>query len=357
MQLPKYTKTVLRVLGAAVGLFLGGFVLLPLLLPFVLGYLFSLGAEPGVRLLERKTNLSRWLRSGICVTVFFLGTGAVVWFFCRILWVELLNLVRQLPELLRQVQPTLDSLRASLEALAGRAPQALAGPMIRWIRELFAGGDLLLRSGYSFLSNLVSGVITGLPGLVLTLITTLIATYMISASLPEVKQWLRTRLPVSWQKTLREGKRRCHTAMGGWLKAQLNMILIVFLLLTAGLWLLRVDSALLFGGIIALLDALPVLATGTVLIPWALISFLQGRSALGFGLLALYAVTSLARTALEPRLVGKHLGLHPLITLIAFYTGYRLFGIPGMVLFPLLATIGKQLLGGRNAAQAQVNSE
>lgn len=347
MQLPKYTKTLLRAAGAVLGLLVGGFVLLPLLLPFVLGYFFSLGAEPGVGMLERKTALPRWLRSGICVTVLYLGAGAVVYCFCRVLWAELLNLVRQLPELLRQLQPTLDSLRASLETMAARAPQGIAGPIIRWIGQLFAGGDLLLQSGYQFLSNLVSGMVSGVPRLVLTLITTLIATYMISASLPEVKHWLKTHLPLSWQKALREGKRRCHSALGGWFRAQLKMILIVFLLLSSGLWMLGVEYALLFGGIIAVLDALPVLGTGTVLIPWALISFLQGDSALGFGLLTLYAVTALARTALEPRLVGKHMGLHPLVTLIAFYTGYRLFGIGGMVLFPLLATVGRQLLGGR----------
>jgi predicted PurR-regulated permease PerM len=158
---------------------------------------------------------------------------------------------------------------------------------------------------------------------------------------------------VPWQKGLREARRRIRAAFGGWIKAQLKMMGIVFLLLTAGLWILKVEYALLFGGIISLLDALPVLGTGTVLIPWALISFLQDHAPLGFGLLTLYGVSALIRMVLEPRLVGRHLGLHPLLTLMAFYAGCRLFGLPGMIGFPLLALICRQLLdGGRKAEPA-----
>ena len=121
-------------------------------------------------------------------------------------------------------------------------------------------------------------------------------------------------------------------------------MLLVFALLTLGLWILGVEFPLLFGGLIALLDALPVLGTGTVLIPWALLSFLQNDSGLGFGLLVLYGVSSVARSVLEPHLVGRQLGLPPLGTLMAFYAGYRLFGIPGMILLPLTVLFVKPFL-------------
>ena len=350
MQLPNYLKTALRTVGLLVCAFACGWLLLPLLLPFVLGYVFSVGTEPGVRLLEKRTRLPRWVRSGICVTLFYLAAGTVLWCFLRVLWPELRNLVLRLPTLLRQLQPVFDRLRNWLEDLAARAPRGLAEALLRFIDRLFQSGDLLLQSGSGFLTTLVGGIVTGVPDLILTLITTLIATYMISAALPEVKKWLRTRLPAAWQKRLREGRDRVRAAFGGWIRAQLKLMGLVFLLLTAGLWLLRVEYALLFGGIVALLDALPVLGTGTVLIPWALISFLQEEPKTGFGLLALYGVTALVRTALEPRLVGRHLGLHPLLTLMAFYSGYRLFGLPGMILFPVLALICKQLTGRKAPA-------
>lgn len=331
------------------------FAALPLLLPFLLGYLAALGAEPGVRLLGRRSRLPRRFRSGICVSLLLGLAGLVLYLALRVLWAELVRLMRQLPDLLDRLEPTLAELRSWLTGLAARAPRGLAVPMIRWIDRIFVDGDLLLRSVYPFLSRLITRLITGLPGLLLGLITAIISAYMISASLPEVKTWLRTRLPKGWVTFLRTVRDRLHAALGGWLRAQLKLLLIMFLLLTLGLWLLGTEFPLLFGGIIACLDALPVLGTGTVLIPWALLAFLQNSQALGFGLLTLYGATALTRTALEPRLVGRQLGLHPLVTLMAFYAGYRLFGLPGMLLLPILAILTKQVLGNRPRPQPAAN--
>lgn len=350
MQFQKVQKPLIKA-GLALGGVVLGFTLLPLVLPFLLAYLLALGAEPAVAALGRKTRLPRWARSGLCVTGLFLLLGAALYFFGRVLWEELLRLVRQLPELLRQLQPTLEELRASLEELARKTPEALSAALVRWIEELFAGGAGLLESAYGFLSGLVSGVVTGVPRLFLGLVTTVLATYMSSTALPQVKAWLRRRLPKPWQAWLRRARDRAKEVFGGWCRAQLKLIGLVFVLLTLGLWALGVEFPLLFGGLIALLDALPVLGTGTVLIPWALIAFLREESGLGFGLLALYGVSSLARSVLEPHLVGKQLGLHPLLTLMAFYIGYRLFGVAGMVLAPLAAVLAWQFCGRDHSSQ------
>lgn len=344
MQLQKYRRPLLRA-GMIVGAVALGFTVLPLVLPFLLAGLAATAAEPGVAALGRRTRLPRWTRSGLCVTGLFLAAGAVLCFFGRVLWEELLRLVGQLPVLLHQLQPALNELRAALEALAGKAPEPLAASLIRWIGELFAGGAGLLEGVYAFLSGLVSGIVTGAPKLFLTVVTTVIASYMSSAALPRIKALLRRRLPAAWQEWLRRARNRAKAVFGGWCKAQAKLLGLVFGVLTLGLWALGVEFPLLFSGLIALLDALPVLGTGTVLIPWALISFLQTRSGLGFGLLALYGVSSLARSVLEPHIVGRQLGLPPLATLMAFYVGYRLFGVAGMVLSPLAAVLAWQFCG------------
>lgn len=343
MQLQRYKKPLARA-GLIVGAAALGFTVLPLILPFVLAGLLALAVEPGVAALGRRTRLPRWARSGLCVTGLFAALGAALCFFGRVLWEELLRLVRQLPALLHQVQPALNELRAALEALARRAPEGLASALVQWIGELFAGGAGLLESVYGFLSSLVSGIVSGAPKLFLTVVTAVLASYMSSAALPRIKALLRRRLPASWQEGLRGARSRARAVFGGWCRAQCKLLGLVFLVLSLGLWALGVEFPLLFGGLIALLDALPVLGTGAVLIPWALLSFLGERSALGFGLLALYAVSSLARSVLEPHLVGRQLGLPPLATLMAFYMGYRLFGLAGMVLAPLAVLLVKPFL-------------
>jgi predicted PurR-regulated permease PerM len=111
-----------------------------------------------------------------------------------------------------------------------------------------------------------------------------------------------------------------------------------------GFWLLGISRSLVLAGLIAILDAFPVLGVGTVLIPWALLCLLREETIRGIGLLALYAVVWLSRSILEPRLIGKGLGLDPLVTLMAIYAGWKLWGISGMLLAPILALTVAQVL-------------
>ena len=95
---------------------------------------------------------------------------------------------------------------------------------------------------------------------------------------------------------------------------------------------------------IALADLLPIIGVGTILIPWGIVMLLQKNFYLGFGLLILYLVISLIRQVAEPKVLGKSLGLHPLLTLFATYVGFSLFGLLGMILAPILLLIVKRLL-------------
>ena len=97
------------------------------------------------------------------------------------------------------------------------------------------------------------------------------------------------------------------------------------------------------GALIAVVDALPVLGSGTVLLPWAAVSLLRGSGGLALGLTVTYAAAAFARSALEPRLLGRQIGLPPLLTLLSLYAGYRLFGLAGMILLPLAVLLAKQV--------------
>lgn len=164
---------------------------------------------------------------------------------------------------------------------------------------------------------------------------------MISARLPE----LRERAPKIWKEKLGPGLNRVKHTLGQYLRAQVKLCAVTFLVVAAGLVLLRIPFAPLWAAGVALVDAAPVLGTGTVLLPWSLICLLQGDSLRGLGLLALYACAALTRTVLEPRLLGRQLGLDPLLTLAAMYMGFRLGGIPGMLLTPLAAAAVGELMG------------
>ena len=133
----------------------------------------------------------------------------------------------------------------------------------------------------------------------------------------------------------------------GWLKAQLKLSGVTFGILCVSFLLMRIPYGLLWAFLIALVDAFPILGTGAALVPWSLLAFAQGNTLRAFGLLGAYGTVTVTRTVLEPRLVGRQLGLDPLVTLVCLYAGFRLWGILGMVLAPMLAVTLVQLTGSR----------
>ena len=146
-----------------------------------------------------------------------------------------------------------------------------------------------------------------------------------------------------WRTRLgRAGRHGLREALGGWLKAQGLLMLITFGELAAGFLLLRVELSLLLAGLVALVDALPVFGTGTVLLPWAVLALLGGDVRMSVGLLVLYSVISLVRSLLEPRLVGARVGLPSLAALVCMYVGFQALGVLGMLLAPL-AVLARQL--------------
>ena len=133
------------------------------------------------------------------------------------------------------------------------------------------------------------------------------------------------------------------TSLGKWLLAQGKLISITYLIVSLGLLLLGVSYPFGWGVLVAAVDAIPLLGTGTVLLPWALTKLLQGQFLLAAGLTILYLVAMVVRTVLEPRFFGRHLGLDPLVMLFFLYFGYRLWGFFGIVISPLLAATTKAL--------------
>ena len=315
----------------------------PVLLPFALGAGVALAAEPLVSLLGRR--LPRGAAAGIGVTLSFGLLTLLVTGLCALAVRELGLLAQVLPQLLEAARGGLDALEQFLTDLVTRAPEDLRPLLIAQVEELFSDGSSLLDRGTAFLLRLASGVLTALPDSALGVGTGLIASYMISAKLPAWKDRLRSH-PLSPYVDSLKGIRG---AALGWLKAQVKLCGVTWGVLTAGFLLLGVRHAPLWALGAATVDAFPILGTGAVLVPWSLIAFLQGDTGRAFGLLALYAAAAVLRTLLEPRLVGRQLGLDPLLTLLALYGGYRLWGLPGMLLAPLLAVAGTQLLHSRTA--------
>lgn len=317
---------------------------LPLFFPFVLGTALALAAEPMVSFLCRRLKLPRGAAAGIGVTAAFCFIALALLLVVALIVRELAIVASILPDLEEAASGSISALSAWVMGLIARMPSGIGDILSRSASEFFSGSSALLDQAFRYVVNLTGGVLKHVPDSALVLGTAVISSYMISAKFPRLKAWLLSRIPKERLTKIKNGVKRMKHALFGWLKAQFKLMGITWIILTMGLVLLRIPYAPVWGAVISLVDAFPILGTGTVLLPWSLVSFLQEDTIRAVGLLAVYAVISLSRSVLEPKLVGKHLGLDPLATLAALYAGYRLWGLGGMILAPILAVAAVQVI-------------
>ena len=332
-------------------LWLGVRYLLPVGMPFVMGGLLALAAEPGVRFLTARLRLPRSAAAGICVGAVFAVLVTLVTLLLGLLLRQLRSLAAILPQMELTARSGLEALEGWLMELAQRASPGVRAVLQRNVLQLFSSGAALLDRIAAMALELAGSLLGKLPDSALGVGTAVLSAFLISAELPRLRLWLGNRLPREKLEAAGSFLKKLRATAGQWLIAQLKLMGITYLLLTAGFFFLKVEYAPLWALAVSVVDAFPILGTGTILVPWSLVCFLQHHSGKALGLLGLYALTALTRSTLEPKLVGRQLGLDPLITLIALYTGFRLWGLVGMFLMPMLAITVISMLPKKKESQ------
>ncbi len=345
MSLQKHLRFLLGLLYAALA-FGAAAVLLPGLLPFLLGWGISFLLEPAVGFLCGKLHLRRGWVSASLLLLSLAACVAGGFVLLRRVWFELTVLSARIPawmDFLQQINQRLDH-------LIYRWTVAVSPDFRAMLQRALAGATdriaaLLSSLGSPLLEWLTNRILT-LPRLVLFLFTALLASYFFLAGKPALSAFVQKQLPDRWLSRMNKTAQLLKSALGGWIKAQGVLLAVTFVLLATGFLLTKVEAALLLAAGIALLDALPIFGTGTVLLPWALVSMLSGNFRRGLSLVILYAIIWLTRSILEPKLIANRAGLHPLLALLAMYLGFSLFGVVGILLAPLAAVLAAQLYAG-----------
>ena len=340
------TKT-LSLLAVFLAAWLSVRFLLPLFSPFLLGAALALAAEPMVGFLHRRLYLPRPVSSALSVSAAFCFLAMLVLLLCAFVVRELRTLAGVLPDLEQAAQSGISMLRSWTLNLADRAPSGVRSLMQENLNSLFTDGAAMVDRFTGFALSFAGNLLSHVPDSALGLGTGIISAFLISAKLPRIKRWLLRRIPKERLRAFLSVLKQMKHTLGSWLLAQTKLMGLTLLLLLAGFLLLRIPHAPLWALGVSLVDAFPVLGTGTVLLPWSLLCLLQQDTARAVGLLGLYATITLTRSLLEPKLVGRHLGLDPLATLMALYIGYKLWGIAGMIFAPLLTVTALQLVPER----------
>lgn len=338
-------------IGGTVGLLLSFRYLIPVFLPFLLAWLLSLAVRPIVSRIAGERRILRGIVTALLVillvglSVFGLIKGCergvtelgrlmerlaadseTGGFFSELSgWMT--SLSEHLPFLDRfSEHPAFDQFCAVLdEAVRTAAESAL---------------KLLGEKIPAFLMSLVSR----LPSVLIFLTSLLLSCYYFSADIEKPGERLGRLLPEHLQTSFYIWRIKLQKALTQYLRAYIILGLLTFAEMLLGLTILQVPYAFLLAAVISLVDFLPLLGAGTILVPWALICFIAGNGGQATGLLILFGIHTLFRQVAEPRLVSRELGLSPLTSLIAVYAGWQIMGVGGMLIAPLVAMVIKELL-------------
>ena len=334
-------RKIVYLLGILLSFWLGIRYLFPLLLPFLLGIAIALTAEPAVKFISKKLRLPRPAAAGLGVSVTLILLVGIFGLVGALAVRELGSLAHRLPDVEATVDQGMELLRNWTVQLTDRLPAQARSVAEQAAAQMFDSQNVLQGQLTARMSVFLKGFLKSLPGGALTAGTGVLSAFMFSARLPVLRQGIAHRLPPAWQTRYKPALKRMGQNVISWLKAQCKLSAVTYGIVTVGFLLMGVSYGPFWAALVALVDAVPVLGTGTGLLPWALAELIQGNSLRAVGLILTYAAALLTRTVLEPRLVGRHLGLDPLLTLVCLYAGYRLWGIGGMILAPMLTAAGK----------------
>ncbi|MGI6404274.1 MAG: sporulation integral membrane protein YtvI [Oscillospiraceae bacterium] len=314
--------------------------LVPWLLPILIGYAIAMIFKPIVQFITKHTKAGPKF------------TGCVVLLLAYALIAALLTLGGA--KLVQAVQNILADIPTFYTATFQPAILSISNFFEQVLEPLLPGmtgnsGNLLevtLQNMQNALFTFSSSAIaklgtltTKIPAFMLAFFFTIMSSLIISMNYAQVAGFLARQIPEQHRHLIFLIKNDTFKTVGNYIVAYLKLMSVTFIELAVGLTVLGVENSVLIALGIAIFDALPVLGTGGIMVPWIAISLLNGQVPLAVGLAILYAIIIVVRNIIEPRIVGNQLGLHPLVTLCAIYAGFKLMGFLGMILFPILVQI------------------
>lgn len=330
---------ILLLLGLYVGLKLSIFYM-----PFLVAFIISLMIEPPIKFIMKKTGFTRRTSSIIIfliVSILILGT--LSWLILTI-FSEASSLLQTLNDYFDKAYVQFNNFISSFNFDKIHLSEEILPVIENSTNDILQNVSNWLRGG---LTNIIE-LVTSLPSIAICIGITVVALYFICVDKIYILDQIEHHLPKMWVKKISAHLKDLIQTLGGYLKAEASLILISFVILLIGLYVLQfigfnIQYPLLVALAIGFVDALPILGSGTVMVPWAIISAINGDINLGIAIIILLIIMSVVRQILEPKLVSKNIGVHPIFTLLAMYTGFKVIGILGLLIGPIVLIIFKNI--------------
>ena len=319
--------------------------LLSLFAPFLFALAAAAALNPLVKKLQRALGFNRQALTLLLLLLLFglIGGGLALLTYAAA--GQLVSLVQNWSGLLDSLQSVLDQ----LEELFARF-LALVPPQVTEIVER-AGDELfqwLGNAGPAALGNLgmeAGERAMGLPGFCVAVVIFVMATFFLTADYPYLRSRYVQHLDEGVLRFLGQLRATALGAFGGYVKAEFLLSVGVFFILLGGFFLIRQPYGLLLALGLAVMDFIPIIGAGTVMVPWAFVALFTRDFSGAAELMAIWGVIALFRRVMEPKFVGDQTGLSPILSLVSIYVGMKLAGVLGMVLGPVVLLVALNLSG------------
>lgn len=317
--------------------------LLKFFLPFVIGWIIAMIANPLVQWLEKRVKIVRKHSSAVIVVLVLagvIGLGYLV--FSRLLF-EAFQLAKALPDLYERAALEIQGVLQRFDRLLRLVPLSVQQSIQELAGNVGKALSVLAQKMAEPTVQVAGSVAKSIPGALVYTVVTILSSYFFIAEQDQIIAFWKRYLPKSLEQFYHYLVGDVKRLIGGYFLAQFRIMFVVAAILVIGMFVLGVDYALPIAVLIALLDFLPMFGTGTVLIPWALVKLCSGDYVLAIGMALLYVLTQVVRQLIQPKIVGDSMGLPPLLTLVFLYLGFKLHGISGMIVAVPLGMIGISL--------------
>lgn len=316
--------------------------LLGLVTPFLVGFVVAVMLQKVINTLAVKLRLPKKLSAVFSVLVFYLVLGFLLFWLAMSIIAGAKDLVERLPGIYtRDIEPVIMEVFMAIERLMARFDLT----MVQFLEDFHITLSQSIGKIVSEMSSVAIATITSavslVPRMFLGIVLSVISSVFFAMDFEMVMSFLTDLLPQKWRSYSGEMRSFSSNILGKYIKSYILIMLITFTEVAIGLSILRVNNAIPIAAFTAVVDILPVLGTGAILIPWGLFNLAKGNLFLGLGLLVLYVVITIIRNVLEPRLVGQQIGLHPIVMLLCMYVGVRLFGVVGLFALPISILVVK----------------
>lgn len=314
------------------------------LLPFILGVVIAALMRPVTLHITKKSRIKEKSAALFVMIFFYLVAIAMISLFMTIIIAQLYELLIQVPDLYEQ---SIAPLFTRFSDWVYETGKRIAPEMGMEIESFtLAAGDAAQQAAINGSAHLVSWLTAMLmkaPMLALTGIFTVVISILTAMNYHQVGNFVRTLIPKKYAKKIFGLQQFLRDTVLQYLKAYTMIMAITFVELCIGLWLLRFEYVFPVAATIAMVDLLPLIGSGSIIVPWGIVLLASGDMVGGIGLLLLFGVIAVVRNIIEPRIVGQQIGLHPIATITAMYAGLKIAGFGGMLVAPVIILLIRHL--------------